>query len=207
MILVIDNYDSFTYNLVRYALELGQETQVHYNDQISIEQIRSLGPSAIILSPGPCSPDESGICLDVVEQFAGEIPLLGVCLGHQVICQAFGGSIVRARQVVHGKTSSLFHTNTDLFFGLPQGLQVARYHSLVASIEQLPKELKVLAWTQDDYWCVEEIMAVRHRQLAVYGVQFHPEALLTEHGYKMLGAFFQAQGLDIDESAYNLVEA
>ena len=197
MLLVIDNYDSFTYNLVRYCRELGVEVSVRQNDQISLDDIKTLNPVAILLSPGPGTPDDAGICLEVVHHFAGVIPILGVCLGHQVICQAFGGTVRRAQQIMHGKTSCLFHKDLSLFSGMPQGFKVTRYHSLVAGIQSLPQELTILAWTLDEAQTFEAIMAVRHREHEVYGVQYHPEALLTEHGFAILRAFFEAQNMNL----------
>lgn len=201
MLLMIDNYDSFTYNLVRYCEELGVDMLVRRNDEITLAEIEHLAPQAILLSPGPCTPLESGICIALVQRFAGIIPILGICLGHQVICHSFGGAIIRAKQIVHGKTSKLFHKDISLFSQLPQGYNVTRYHSLVADTQSLPECLEVLAWTLDEHRCFEEIMAVRHRQFELYGVQFHPEALLTEHGHFLLSAFLQAQGISVKNMA------
>jgi len=206
MILMIDNYDSFTYNLVRYCEELGVKTHVVQNDQISLADIEKLNPQAILLSPGPGSPSESGLCLDVVRFFGEKLPILGICLGHQVICQSYGGTVGRAKQVVHGKTSQLFHRDTGLFAGLPQGYNVARYHSLVAKIDSLPDCLEIVAWTLDESQCFDEIMGLKHRTFAVFGVQFHPEALLTDHGHRLLAAFFQSFGLTIHQSVVNYSE-
>ncbi len=184
MLLMIDNYDSFTYNLVQYLGELGQEVAVYRNDEISLEQIRALRPAHIVISPGPCTPTEAGISVPLIRRFAGEIPILGVCLGHQSIGQAFGGRIVHAKQLMHGKTSAIHHADKGVFRGLHEPLTATRYHSLVIERETLPGELEVTAWTEDD-----EIMGVRHRSLPVEGVQFHPESILTEQGRELLGNF------------------
>jgi anthranilate synthase component 2 len=187
MLLMIDNYDSFTYNLVQYFGELGEEVRVYRNDAITLEQIARLKPARIVVSPGPCTPSEAGVSVPLIERFAGEIPILGVCLGHQSIGQAFGGRIVHAKQLMHGKTSAIEHDAAGVFRGLPSPFQATRYHSLVIERESLPACLEVSAWTADG-----EIMGVRHRTLPVEGVQFHPEAILTEHGHKMLANFLQA---------------
>jgi anthranilate synthase component 2 len=184
MLLMIDNYDSFTYNLVQYLGELGQEVRVYRNDEISLEQINALGPDRIVISPGPCTPNEAGISVPLIRRFAGDIPILGVCLGHQSIGQAFGGRIVHAKQLMHGKTSPVHHEGKGVFRGLHQPLTATRYHSLVIERETLPKELEVTAWTDDG-----EIMGVRHRRLPVEGVQFHPESILTEQGHELLRNF------------------
>lgn len=184
MILMIDNYDSFTYNLVQYLGELKEEIIVRRNDEITVEDIEVLNPQAIILSPGPCSPNEAGICLEVVQSFAGKIPILGVCLGHQTIVQAFGGVISRVGKLYHGKTSLMLHDGRSLYEHLPSPLTVARYHSLIAKIEHLPECLEVTARTPD-----QEIMGVRHKDFAVEGVQFHPESILTPNGKEMLKNF------------------
>ena len=186
MLLMIDNYDSFTYNLVQYLGELGEDVRVFRNDEICIDEVARMNPERIVLSPGPCTPNEAGITLRVIEEFAGKIPLLGVCLGHQAIGQAFGGKVVRARQVMHGKTSQIEHAGKGVFRGLPPGFVATRYHSLVVENESLPECLEVTARSEDG-----EIMGVRHRQLAVEGVQFHPEAILTEHGHQLLNNFLQ----------------
>jgi anthranilate synthase/aminodeoxychorismate synthase-like glutamine amidotransferase len=186
MILVIDNYDSFTYNLVQHLGELGAELRVARNDQITIEEIEKLAPERIVLSPGPCDPDRAGITLAVIRRFAGAIPLLGVCLGHQAIGQAFGANVVRARQVMHGKLSRIRHDAKGVFSNVPDDFAACRYHSLVLERESLPECLAVTAESEDG-----EIMGVRHRSLAVEGVQFHPEALLTEHGHRMLQNFVE----------------
>jgi len=184
MLLVIDNYDSFTYNLVQYFGELGQDVRVHRNDEITVEDIEHLQPDHIVVSPGPCTPNEAGISVATIQRFAGRIPILGVCLGHQSIGQAFGGQIIRAKQLMHGKTSPVHHNNTSVFRGLPNPFTATRYHSLVIERESIPECLEITAWTDDG-----EIMGVRHKTLAVEGVQFHPESILTEHGHAMLGNF------------------
>jgi anthranilate synthase component 2 len=184
MLLMIDNYDSFTYNLVQYFGELGQDVRVHRNDEITVEDIEHLQPDHIVVSPGPCTPNEAGISVATSQRFAGRIPILGVCLGHQSIGQAFGGQIIRAKQLMHGKTSPVHHNNTSVFRGLPNPFTATRYHSLVIERESIPECLEITAWTDDG-----EIMGVRHKTLAVEGVQFHPESILTEHGHAMLGNF------------------
>lgn len=184
MLVMIDNYDSFTYNLVQYLGELGEEVKTFRNDVITLEQIAELNPDRIMLSPGPCTPNEAGISLDVIERFAGKVPLMGVCLGHQSIGQAFGGNVVHAKQIMHGKTSSIEHTDQGVFKGIPSPYTVTRYHSLVVERKTLPDCLEVTAWTDDD-----EIMGFRHKELAVEGVQFHPESILTEHGHALLKNF------------------
>ncbi|MBG5301390.1 aminodeoxychorismate/anthranilate synthase component II [Pseudomonas aeruginosa] len=194
MLLMIDNYDSFTYNLVQYFGELKAEVKVVRNDELSVEQIEALAPERIVLSPGPCTPNEAGVSLAVIERFAGKLPLLGVCLGHQSIGQAFGGEVVRARQVMHGKTSPIHHKDLGVFAGLANPLTVTRYHSLVVKRESLPKCLEVTAWTQLDDGSVDEIMGVRHKTLNVEGVQFHPESILTEQGHELLANFLRQQG-------------
>jgi anthranilate synthase component II len=186
MILMIDNYDSFTYNLVQYLAELGEEVVVRRNDEINVAQAEALAPAAIVISPGPSRPDQAGISLEVISRFAGRVPLLGVCLGHQAIGQAFGGKVVRARQVMHGKVSRVQHDGAGVFRALPADFQATRYHSLVVERASLPACLAISAESDDG-----EIMGLRHRSLRVEGVQFHPEALLTEHGHKMLQNFIQ----------------
>lgn len=181
---MIDNYDSFTYNLVQYFLELGEQVEVFRNDEISIDGIEELRPAKIVISPGPCTPNEAGISVATIQRFAGKIPILGVCLGHQSIGQAFGGKIVRANRVMHGKTSMIRHDGKSLYAGLPNPFVATRYHSLVIERETLPDCLEVTAWT--DEW---EIMGVRHKELKVEGVQFHPESILTTEGKKLLGNF------------------
>jgi anthranilate synthase component 2 len=189
MLLMIDNYDSFTYNLVQYFGELGQEVWVYRNDQITPEQIAELQPGYLVLSPGPCTPNQAGVSLAAVERFAGHLPILGVCLGHQSIGQAFGGRIVRAGQVMHGKTSEVHHTDQGVFAGLPSPFTVVRYHSLVIEKATVPDCLEVTAWTQTPAGDLDEIMGVRHKTLPVEGVQFHPESILTEHGHALLRNF------------------
>lgn len=186
MLLMIDNYDSFTYNLVQYFAELGEEVKTFRNDEITLEDVAKLNPARIVVSPGPCTPNEAGISVPLIQEFAGKIPLLGVCLGHQSIGQAFGGKIVRAQQVMHGKTSLVHHNNTSVFRGIPNPYTVIRYHSLAIERASLPDCLEITAWTDDG-----EIMGVRHKTLAVEGVQFHPESILTEHGYDLLKNFLQ----------------
>ncbi|HXF67714.1 MAG TPA: aminodeoxychorismate/anthranilate synthase component II [Burkholderiales bacterium] len=186
MLLMIDNYDSFTYNLVQYLGELGEEVRVYRNDEITLEGVEKLGPAGIVISPGPCTPNEAGISVPLVRHFAGRIPILGVCLGHQAIGQAFGGRIVHAKQLMHGKTSAIHHDGRGVFRGLPDGFTATRYHSLVIERSSLPACLEVSAWTADG-----EIMGVRHRELPVEGVQFHPESILTEHGHRLLANFLK----------------
>jgi len=189
MLLMIDNYDSFTYNLVQYFGELGEDVRVFRNDQITIEGIAELAPDRIVISPGPCTPNEAGVSVETIRHFAGVIPILGVCLGHQSIGQAYGGRIVRAQQLMHGKTSMIHHHNIGVFEGLPSPFEATRYHSLVIERESLPGCLEITAWTAED----NEIMGVRHRELAVEGVQFHPESILTEHGHQLLGNFLKVK--------------
>ncbi|MFH1691344.1 MAG: aminodeoxychorismate/anthranilate synthase component II [Candidatus Omnitrophota bacterium] len=184
MILMIDNYDSFTYNLVQYLGELGADLKVFRNDRITIEDIKKLKPAAIVISPGPGRPEDAGISCEVVRVFKGKIPILGVCLGHQVIAYVFGGKIVRAKKLMHGKTSLVYHKASDIFKGLPNPIEATRYHSLVAAKDSLPKELELLAWTKD-----KEIMGLKHKQFAIYGVQFHPESIMTKHGKQLLKNF------------------
>jgi anthranilate synthase component 2 len=186
MLLMIDNYDSFTYNLVQYFGELGEDVRVARNDEITLDEIAALRPDRICISPGPCTPTEAGISLDVLKRFAGEIPILGVCLGHQAIGHAFGGHVIRARTLMHGKTSPIEHTGAGVFRGLPMPFTAARYHSLAVERSSLPDCLEVTAWTADG-----EIMGLRHKSLAVQGVQFHPESIATEHGHAMLKNFLQ----------------
>ena len=189
MLLMIDNYDSFTYNIVQYFGELGQHVEVYRNDQIDIETIQTLNPEYLVISPGPCTPTEAGVSVEAIKHFAGKIPIMGVCLGHQSIGQAFGGDIVRAKQVMHGKTSPVFHKDQGMFAGLPNPVQTTRYHSLVIDQKTLPDCLEVTAWTQDDNGGVDEIMGVRHKTLPIEGVQFHPESIFTEQGHQMLKNF------------------
>ena len=192
MLLMIDNYDSFTYNLVQYLGELGQEVEVYRNDEIDLAKVESLNPKHIVISPGPCTPNEAGISVPLINEFAGKIPLLGVCLGHQSIGQAFGGKIVHAKQIMHGKTSLIYHTNQGVFKDLPNPYTATRYHSLVIERETLPDCLEITAWTLDENGEFGEIMGVKHKTLAIEGVQFHPESVLTEHGHALLNNFLQA---------------
>lgn len=189
MLLMIDNYDSFTYNLVQYFGELGADVRVYRNDEVTLEQIEQFAPRHIVISPGPCTPHEAGVSVATIERFAGKIPILGVCLGHQSIGQAFGGKIVHAREVMHGKTSQIYHHDKGVFKGLANPLEATRYHSLVIERAGLPACLEITAWTQTPDGQVDEIMGVRHRELAVEGVQFHPESILTQHGHDMLRNF------------------
>ena len=186
MLLMLDNYDSFTYNLVQYLGELGQDVQVYRNDEIDLEKIAALNPEKIVISPGPCTPNEAGISLALINEFAGKIPLLGVCLGHQSIGQAFGGRIIKAKTLMHGKTSLIHHKNIGVFKDLPNPYTATRYHSLVIERETIPDCLEITAWTDDG-----EIMGVKHKTLAVEGVQFHPESILTEHGHDLLNNFLK----------------
>jgi anthranilate synthase component II len=192
MLLMIDNYDSFTYNLVQYFGELGEDVRVYRNDEISLETIEALAPKRIVISPGPCTPNEAGISMPAIQHFAGRIPLLGVCLGHQSIGQVYGGDVVRARQVMHGKTSPIYHHNVGVFRDLNNPVTATRYHSLVVSKETLPDCLEVTAWTQNDDGSVDEIMGLRHKTLMVEGVQFHPESILTDQGHALLKNFLDA---------------
>ncbi len=191
MLLMIDNYDSFTYNLVQYFGELGAEVQVFRNDQISVEEIGRLAPDHLVISPGPCTPNEAGVSVDAIRTYAGKIPILGVCLGHQGIGQAFGGRIVHAGAIMHGKTSLIRHKDVGVFHGLPDPLEATRYHSLVIEQASLPDCLEVTAWTENADGSLDEIMGVRHKELAVEGVQFHPESILTQHGHDMLRNFLR----------------
>lgn len=191
MMIMIDNYDSFTYNLVQYLGELGADVQVHRNDQITLAQIEQLQPERIMISPGPCTPNEAGVSMDVIRHFAGKLPILGVCLGHQSIGQVFGGKIVHARQIMHGKTSMIYHTDQGVFKGLENPYEATRYHSLVIEKESLPECLEVTAWTQYEDGGFDEIMGVRHKELAIEGVQFHPESILTQHGHALLKNFLE----------------
>ena len=190
-VLMIDNYDSFTYNLVQYLGELGADVVVHRNDRIGLDAVESVGADGIVISPGPCTPDQAGISLAVIARFAGRIPILGVCLGHQAIGQAFGGRVVRAGRVMHGKTSEVWHTGQGVFAGLPNPFVATRYHSLVVEAATLPTCLEVTAWTCRDDGGIEEIMGLRHREQPVEGVQFHPESILTEHGHALLANFLR----------------
>ena len=191
MLLMIDNYDSFTYNLVQYFGELGQEVVVYRNDEISINEIESLNPNYIVISPGPCTPNEAGISLELIKKFAGKFPILGVCLGFQAIVQSFGGNIIGAQKIMHGKVSPVHHTSKSVFEGLKNPLNATRYHSLVAEKTTLPDCFEVTAWTNTESGDIEEIMGVRHNSYPIEGVQFHPESILTEHGHQMLNTFLQ----------------
>ena len=191
MLLMIDNYDSFTYNLVQYFGELGQKVNIYRNDEITVNEIENLKPKYVVISPGPCTPNEAGISLELIEKLAGKIPILGVCLGFQAIAQAFGGNIIGAQRIMHGKVSPIHHTGKGVFTGLKNPFNATRYHSLVAEQSTLPECLEVTAWTNNDSGSIEEIMGVRHKTLAIEGVQFHPESILTEHGHQMLNTFLQ----------------
>ncbi len=193
MILMIDNYDSFTYNVVQYLGELGADVSVHRNDEISLDDIAALKPDGIVISPGPCTPNEAGISMDVIRRFATELPILGICLGHQCIGQVYGGIVSRAHDVMHGKTSAIHHNGTGVFRQLPSPFQATRYHSLIVGWNELPNELEVTAWTEDE-GKPDEIMGLRHRTLPLQGVQFHPESILTECGHDLLRNFLSAKG-------------
>ena len=197
MILVIDNYDSFTYNLVHYLNELGAETLVYRNDAISVEEALGLKPDGVLLSPGPCTPNEAGICLELIARAPDNLPILGVCLGHQSIGQAYGGEVIRAKDVMHGKTSPIRHADKGIFAGLPNPFTATRYHSLAIRREDLPAELEVTAWTDDG-----EIMGVQHRTRPVHGVQFHPESIATEGGHQMLANFLDLAGVRRDAAIW-----
>jgi anthranilate synthase component 2 len=184
MLLMIDNYDSFTYNIVQYFCQLGEDVQVHRNDKICLTEIEALRPDRLVISPGPCSPEEAGISVPAIRHFAGKIPILGVCLGHQSIGAAFGGNVVRSVSLMHGKTSPIIHSGRELFNGLPNPFQATRYHSLIVDRPTLPECLEVTAWVEN-----AEIMGMRHKSLPVWGVQFHPESILTEHGMELLQNF------------------
>jgi anthranilate synthase component 2 len=192
MLLMIDNYDSFTYNLVQYLGELGADVRVYRNDKITLQEIEHLHPEKVVISPGPCTPNEAGVSVETIRQFAGRIPILGVCLGHQSIGQAFGGRIVHAREIMHGKTSWIHHNGTGVFENLPNPFEATRYHSLVIEAATLPDCLEVTAWTTDEHSGMDEIMGVRHRELAVEGVQFHPESILTGCGHDLLRNFLRS---------------
>jgi anthranilate synthase component 2 len=191
MLLMIDNYDSFTYNLVQYLGELGQDVRVVRNDELSVEQIRQLAPDRIVISPGPGTPDQAGVTLEMIAKLGAQIPILGVCLGHQSIGQAFGGKVVRAREIMHGKTSVIHHSGKGVFAALPNPFVATRYHSLVVDKTSVPAVLEVTAWTQDADGGIDEIMGFRHKALPIEGVQFHPESILTEHGHALLRNFLQ----------------
>jgi anthranilate synthase component 2 len=191
MILVIDNYDSFTYNLVHYLAELGAETQVWRNDALSVQDALALAPKAILLSPGPCAPDQAGICLPLLRAAPEDMPVLGVCLGHQSIGQAYGGDVIRAKTLMHGKTSLIHHNNTGIFKDLPNPFTATRYHSLAVKKETLPADLEITAWTEDG-----EIMGVQHKTRPIHGVQFHPESIATEGGHQLLANFLNLAGIE-----------
>lgn len=191
MLLMLDNYDSFTYNVVQYLGELGEDVQVHRNDEISIADITAMKPDRIVVSPGPCTPNEAGISMELIKAFGGKIPLLGICLGHQSIGQVFGGHIVRAKKVMHGKISPIYHTGIGVFEHLPSPYNATRYHSLVIDKNTLPDCLEITAWTQNDDGSIDEIMGVKHKTLDIEGVQFHPESILTEHGHALLANFIK----------------
>ncbi|MBQ0755288.1 MAG: aminodeoxychorismate/anthranilate synthase component II [Gammaproteobacteria bacterium] len=190
-VLMIDNYDSFTYNIVQYLQELGAEVTVLRNDQVSLEEIEAFAPDRLMISPGPCTPNEAGVSMAAIERFAGKLPILGVCLGHQSMGQIFGGKVVRARQVMHGKTSPIYHKGVGVFADLPNPFTATRYHSLVVEKDSLPDCFEITAWTQTEDGKVDEIMGLRHKTLDVEGVQFHPESILTEHGHDMLNHFLK----------------
>ena len=194
MLLMIDNYDSFTYNVVQYLAELGADVNVIRNDELTVAEIEALNPERIVVSPGPCTPTEAGVSLAVIAHFAGKLPILGVCLGHQSIGQAFGGDVVRAAQPMHGKTSAVYHHNTGVFSQLSNPLTATRYHSLVVAPASLPADLEITAWTQTEQGELEAIMGVQHRTLNIEGVQFHPESILTEQGHELLANFLKQRG-------------
>ncbi len=189
VILMLDNYDSFTWNLVQYLQALGAEVKVVRNDELSVDEIEALNPAGVVISPGPCTPNEAGVSLELIRRLGDHIPILGVCLGHQSIGQAYGGDVIRAGRIMHGKTSRIRHTGQGVFAGLPDGYEATRYHSLVVDRNTLPETLEVTAWTENDDGSIEEIMGLRHRDFPVEGVQFHPESILTEHGHALLKNF------------------
>ena len=193
MLLMIDNYDSFTYNLVQYLQTLGAEVRVVRNDAMSVEEIEKLAPERIVISPGPCTPNEAGVSLQLIERLGREVPILGVCLGHQGIGQAYGGEVVRAKRIMHGKTSRIRHHGKGVFADLPDGYEATRYHSLVVDRATLPEALEITAWTEDEDGGFDEIMGLRHREFPVEGVQFHPESILTEHGHALLKNFLESR--------------
>ncbi|MDG2354288.1 MAG: aminodeoxychorismate/anthranilate synthase component II [Gammaproteobacteria bacterium] len=193
MLLMIDNYDSFTYNLVQYFGELGQVVEVHRNDEITIDEIEKLNPEFLVISPGPCTPNEAGVSIEAIKHFAGKIPMLGVCLGFQAMVQAFGGNVVGAKKIMHGKISPVYHTNKGVFSDLKNPLNATRYHSLVAEQSSLPDCFNVTSWTKDEQGNIDEIMGIRHKELAIEGVQFHPESILTEDGHEMLNNFLKGK--------------
>ncbi len=189
MLLMIDNYDSFTYNLVQYFGELGAEVKVFRNDQITIDEIEKLNPDYLVISPGPCTPNEAGISVEAIKYFAAKTPILGVCLGHQSIGQAFGGKIIHAKEIMHGKTSMIHHSDSGVFKGLNNPFEATRYHSLVIEQSSLPDCLEVTSWTENSDGSIDEIMGIRHKEFEIQGIQFHPESILTEHGHDMLKNF------------------
>ena len=191
MLLMIDNYDSFTYNVVQYLGELGADVRVYRNDEITLKEIEVLNPSKLVISPGPCTPNEAGVSTAAIKHFAGKLPILGVCLGHQSIASVFGGNVVRADKVMHGKTSPVFHNNKGVFKGLSNPFEATRYHSLVVEREGLPDCLEMTAWTETQEGSVDHIMGLRHREFQIEGVQFHPESILTEHGYDLFRNFLE----------------
>ena len=191
MLLMIDNYDSFTYNLVQYLQSLGAEVKVVRNDAITVDEIAKLAPERIVISPGPCTPNEAGVSLEIIERLGANTPILGVCLGHQSIGQAYGGHVIRAGRIMHGKTSRIRHEGKGVFAGLPDAYEATRYHSLVVERSSLPDALEVTAWTENEDGSFEEIMGLRHREYPVEGVQFHPESILTEHGHALLKNFLE----------------
>ncbi len=193
MLLMIDNYDSFTYNLVQYFGELGCEVKVIRNDELTAKQAMALNPSQVVISPGPCNPDLAGISMEMIKACAGNTPLLGVCLGHQSVGQVFGGKVIGAKQIMHGKTSKVYHQGNDVFTGIENPVTVTRYHSLVVEKDSLPDCLEITAWTEDDQGNFDEIMGFKHKQYAISGVQFHPESILTEHGHQMLKNFLDGK--------------
>ncbi len=193
MLLMIDNYDSFTYNVVQYFAELGSDVKVVRNDEITIEEIEALNPDHLVISPGPCTPNEAGISVAAINHFAGKLPILGICLGHQSIAQAFGGKIIRAKRVMHGKTSEVFHEGKGVFKDLNMPFTATRYHSLVIDQETMPDCLELTAWTQNEDGSIEEIMGIQHKTLAIQGVQFHPESILTQHGHDLLENFLKVK--------------
>ena len=193
MLLMIDNYDSFTYNLVQYFGELGEDVTVWRNDEHGVDEVEALQPAYIVISPGPCTPDEAGISVELIKKFSGHIPILGVCLGHQCIGQAFGGKIVHARTIMHGKTSQIYHNDAGVFKGLPNPFEATRYHSLVVERQSLPSCLEITAWTLTEEGEMDEIMGLRHTEYAVEGVQFHPESILTQNGHALLRSFLNLQ--------------
>lgn len=189
MLLMIDNYDSFTYNLVQYFGELGQKVEVYRNDKITVREIEKLNPEFLVISPGPCTPNEAGISIEAIKHFAGKIPMFGVCLGFQAMAQAFGGKVISAKQIMHGKISPVHHTSKGVFTGLKNPLNATRYHSLVAEQSSLPDCFEITAWTKDEQEKIDEIMGIQHKEMAIEGVQFHPESILTVQGHEMLGNF------------------